>query len=1291
LASLIALPTPPAQAVQGIPYYLNFQGRLTDNNGNILPDGSYNVRFRIFNAPTGGSALWTGDRSYGASDHRMPVSNGLFSIQFGDTSQGDPALSPALFGSATQLYLEIELPSTATNACGTSNCAAWTEGPFTPRQPIAASPYAFNSDQLDGLDSGDFGQIAAANNFSATNTFSKSGGAGIILSGTPASSGSLLQIGGILSSGNASGTLIGANGAFTGDLINLQVSNATKLRVDSSGNLTLASGAKLTIGTSAGSTTTCSGGQFIQNQTTTGGIVTGGTCATPTGTGATTALDNLTTTSINANLLADSNNARDLGSAAKVWAHLYTALIDAGTTTTTLGIGTTNASAITVGKSGTTTTFNGPVTLAAGQSLTLSSGAGTLSQSYSSTTGTAHTLAVTDSAASGTTTVKGQSIALTGTNTSGTNNLYGFDFGNVTNPGGTNNFYAINVGTGYTDILRYNNATTLINGSGQFNGAQIQNNSIANTALTNNSITINGTGISGGGSVALGGTLNLATVYGSSANTAAQGNVTVTCPSGSGNLSGSGNTITLGSGGTCNALTTVNNPSFSTSVTSPSFTGTGAVTLSSGGSSALTLDSASNTLVIAASDTIIQRSAAGTTTLDLNSASATTLAITNAGSGVASLTVEGGITIGSGQAITVGSSTGSTVSCNGSQFLQGQTVAGGIVTGGTCGSLPVRSFIDTTVDAVVDNNTTVYWDNSAENGNTRPNIKLSDNTKEVFGILTMETQATGTADVEVTARMERSTSPTQSCNTGTAVGGQPGTFASNTNARKSSSATFVDSPATTSTLYYNVCADTDTVGTTANITRLRMTLFEVDNSNADLAEVYPSNDRTLNAGELISMDPGLKAGVKRTATAYDARIMGVMSTSPALTIGGKGTEGVTGIPVALTGRVPVRVSDEGGPIHAGDPLTSSSTPGVAMKATKAGYVIGRAMQDYTASGQGAILAFVGTHFYSPDPSVKPDVMQDVATLTNTTVSYILPKTKPGDCVTPGQQGTLYYDLAAGAISVCSGNQWQDVPTVADLQLFGIQSDSGPNGQEGDLASLVTRGASGPCKVSYAGSTSVHVESCTAYSAGKKVKVKAATLSTSLTNANPWNHLCLTGDAGQPQILAAPNESANLPFSRTAPVVCLADITNGGSGSGIHRIYDTRTFTATTKEFVTINDSVGIGQIVVQSDTDGLVAIPTKKAGAYGVRGVVVASSGAASASTSNLIIATAGPQFVKAAGSSKAGQVAQTSSQTRGYTSGTPAATADGYASLGLDQRTIDTTCTISACQFSQLINLMLR
>lgn len=52
MASLLASS---ASAAQTIPYKMNFQGRLTDTTGQPVANGSYNMKFRIFDASSGGS------------------------------------------------------------------------------------------------------------------------------------------------------------------------------------------------------------------------------------------------------------------------------------------------------------------------------------------------------------------------------------------------------------------------------------------------------------------------------------------------------------------------------------------------------------------------------------------------------------------------------------------------------------------------------------------------------------------------------------------------------------------------------------------------------------------------------------------------------------------------------------------------------------------------------------------------------------------------------------------------------------------------------------------------------------------------------------------------------------------------------------------------------------------------------------------------------------------------------------------------------------------------------------
>mgnify|MGYP001585353540 CR=1 FL=1 len=403
-----------------------------------------------------------------------------------------------------------------------------------------------------------------------------------------------------------------------------------------------------------------------------------------------------------------------------------------------------------------------------------------------------------------------------------------------------------------------------------------------------------------------------------------------------------------------------------------SYTGAGAVTLSSAATTGLTVDSGTT-------GTLNIGTGANAKTITLGNATTTTTVNVNSGTGGINLQAAGTgtidvIQIGAGGAgsttpdffaLDVKSDTGDPAGGaegymyyntldNKFRCYQGAAWTDCITAGG---GLSTRSFIDTTSDAVVDNLTTSYWDLAAENNNSYPNITPSTTSKSIWGVVTLETQSTGTGDVEVTARVEVSATSGTACNSGTAVGGQPGTFASNTNARKTSTTNFIYSPASTAARYFNICADTDSVGTTANVTRLRVTLFEVDNSNADLAELYSTADSTLEPGELVSLDPNVINGVKRTVRPYDSQLIGVISTEPALLIGGQ-DDGVTAVPVALAGRVPVKVSTENGPVKPGDMLTSSSFPGVAMKATKAGTIVGQAMTGFDGEGIGSVMVFI---------------------------------------------------------------------------------------------------------------------------------------------------------------------------------------------------------------------------------------------------------------------------------------------------------------------------------------------
>ena len=145
-----------SRPVSAVPSTMNFQGRLADASGAIVPDGLYNMQFRLFTASSGGSSVWDETRE---TTNRVQVTNGLFSTKLGEVNP----ISASLFASGN-LYFEITLATPATATCNTASCASW-ESAMTPRHQMGTSAYAFNSDTLDGLDSTAFAAASGSANY----------------------------------------------------------------------------------------------------------------------------------------------------------------------------------------------------------------------------------------------------------------------------------------------------------------------------------------------------------------------------------------------------------------------------------------------------------------------------------------------------------------------------------------------------------------------------------------------------------------------------------------------------------------------------------------------------------------------------------------------------------------------------------------------------------------------------------------------------------------------------------------------------------------------------------------------------------------------------------------------------------------------------------------------------------------------------------------------------------------------------------------------------------------------
>jgi hypothetical protein len=187
---------------------------------------------------------------------------------------------------------------------------------------------------------------------------------------------------------------------------------------------------------------------------------------------------------------------------------------------------------------------------------------------------------------------------------------------------------------------------------------------------------------------------------------------------------------------------------------------------------------------------------------------------------------------------------------------------------------------------------------------------------------------------------------------------------------------------------YSLCASTATGDTDVMNWRLEATVID---TGADLAEIYTTNDESIEAGDVVSLDPNLKTGIKKSVGVNDQNVLGIVSTKPGMVIGGVNDEGVNALPVALSGRVPVKVITENGIISSGDYLIPSSMPGVAMKSNGSGSVIGQAISDYDGEGIGVVLVFVKNFDLGSNSLVLGDIskIDGLATLITTIQSEII--------------------------------------------------------------------------------------------------------------------------------------------------------------------------------------------------------------------------------------------------------------------------------------------------------------
>jgi hypothetical protein len=126
IASLLAYD--PASA-QSVPPLMNYQGHLTNANGQPLATGQYTLTFNVYNVPTGGATVW------GPQAIMADVVDGYFNVVLSTDSTGGDSITTAFI--AQPRYVSIRVDAAAE---------------ILPRQQVLSAPYAIQANRAAAAD-----------------------------------------------------------------------------------------------------------------------------------------------------------------------------------------------------------------------------------------------------------------------------------------------------------------------------------------------------------------------------------------------------------------------------------------------------------------------------------------------------------------------------------------------------------------------------------------------------------------------------------------------------------------------------------------------------------------------------------------------------------------------------------------------------------------------------------------------------------------------------------------------------------------------------------------------------------------------------------------------------------------------------------------------------------------------------------------------------------------------------------------------------------------------------------
>lgn len=222
---------------------------------------------------------------------------------------------------------------------------------------------------------------------------------------------------------------------------------------------------------------------------------------------------------------------------------------------------------------------------------------------------------------------------------------------------------------------------------------------------------------------------------------------------------------------------------------------------------------------------------------------------------------------------------------------------------------------------------------------------------------------------------------------------------------------------------------------------------------ADLAEWYPADTTDLpEPGEIVSIGKIIGSSssqaflVEKASKPYDSKMVGVISAKAFEIMGEDVLEWAEeAVVVGLVGRLPVKISPSSPPIEPGDFLTSSDTPGYAVKAEEEGYTIGKALGSWTPeSGKETVLVYLNQSVNLDKTETAPSTPSDIETrMTNLETQVSLLESSlllsSGNTNNETDNSTFFADLSVLGNTVLSDTVINGKLTIGILTLDNLEN------------------------------------------------------------------------------------------------------------------------------------------------------------------------------------------------------------------------------------------------------------